>query len=694
MQSIVSKGKTIEDAVNVGLNLLEASKKEVNIEILQKENKGFMGVGRKQAVVKLSINRLEENQTQPEKSSFKAEMDSFEEYIENLSPYLIENQKLNMNDSYPSTDMSPSNLEGKVWVKDNQLFVKNSPSHFSTITSCKGVKLIKNGEVVKEHTTIISEKDQFEIEIENQQQIKETTWNVSIDSSGLSARLHIEPGCIIKRNVQNMEPSEHIELCVEETVEVRNEIDYEEIMKKINALHVTYGINQSEIIKAMNTQEPGVFEIANGKKAESGKDGWIELKIDVNPRNGLVEDESGNVDFRESRSIPKLEKGQIVAIVHPPLPGTPGVTVTNEPIPAKPTYPIKLKLGNGMIEVDDKLVATESGRPFVERRGQLVSASIMPKYVHDDHVNLSSGNIRFHGDVDILGEVEENMLVEAKGDIYVYGSVNQAELNTTKSIVVKGNIASSDIAAGKNNMLIAELGHILGVLHGQLEKMIAVIKQLSQTSAFKSSDVSVSGLQPLIRILLERRFKGFLSLVNQYQTVVNKGEKYLDSEDWSFISVSLTQIFQTLSNQLITIERLENLSKKMFDLHELSQEPIEPESYITISDATNSNLYSSGNINIIGNGCINSKVHSGGKLNVFGVVRGGEVYGRLGVRIDEVGSGSGTKTIVSVPSDQKIYIHKAMEGTILKIGNVTRTLNADRKQITGYLNDQNQIILE
>lgn len=694
MQSIVSKGKTIEDAVNVGLNLLEASKKEVNIEILQQENKGFMGVGRKQAVVKLSINRLEESQAQPEKSSYKDDMDSIEEYIENLSLYLIEDQKLNMNDSYPSTDMSPSNLEGKVWVKDNQLFVKNSPSHFSTVTACKGIKLIKNGEVVKEHTTIISEKDQFEIEVENQQQIKDTTWNVSIDSSGLSARLHIEPGCIIKRSVQNMEPSEHIELCVEETVEVRNEIDYEEIMKKLKALHVTYGVNQSEIIKAMNTQEPGVFEIATGKKAEPGKDGWIELKIDVNPRNGLVEDESGYVDFRESRSIPKLEKGHVVAIVHPPLPGTPGVTVTNEPIPAKPTYPIKLKMGNGMIEVDDKLVATESGRPFVERRGQLVSASIVPKYVHDDHVNLSSGNIRFHGDVDILGEVEENMVVEAKGDIYVYGSVNQAELYTTKSIVVKGNIASSDISAGKNNMLIAELGHILGILHGQLEKMIAVIKQLSQTSAFKSSDVSVSGLQPLIRILLERRFKGFLSLVDQYQTVVNKGEKYLDGEDWSFISVSLTQIFQTLSNQLITIERLENLSKKMYDLHELSQEPIEPESYITISDATNSNLYSSGNINIIGNGCINSKVHSGGKLNVFGVVRGGEVYGRLGVRIDEVGSGSGTKTIVSVPSDQKIYIHKAMEGTILKIGNVTRTLNADRKEVTGYLNDQNQIILE
>lgn len=693
MQRIVSKGKTIEEAVDLGLNLLDASKKEVNIEILQQENKGFMGVGRKQAVVKLSINRSQDEQTQTIDSSHENDIDSIEELVEKVSPD-PDDQEWRTHGASDHTDMPPSNLVGKAWVKDNQLFVHDSPTHFSTVTIGEGVKLFKNGEVVKEKTTTISQKDHFEIEVESKEHVTETKWNVSVDSNNLSVRLHIEPGSLIIRSVPDVEPTEHISLHVEETQKVRNHIDYEEIMSKLESLRVTYGINQSEIIKAMNAQETNVFEIASGKKAQPGQNGWIEMKTDVNPKNGLIEDESGNVDFRESRSIPKVEKGQVVAIVHPPLPGVPGVTVTNEPLPAKPTYPIKLKTGNGMIEVDDKLVATESGRPFVERRGQLVSASIVPKYVHDDHVNLSSGNIRFHGDVDILGEVEENMLVEAKGDIYVFGSVNQAKLNTTKSIVVKGNIAGSELSAGKNNMLIAELGHLLGVLHGQLDKMIVVIKQLSQTSAFKSSDVSVSGLQPLIRILLERRFKGFLSLVKQYQSVVDHGEKYLEDEDWSFISVSLTQIFQTLSNQLITIERLENLSKKMRDLHQLSQDPVEPDSYITISEAINGSLYCSGNINIIGKGSINTKIHSGGQLNVLGVVRGGEIYGRLGVHVEEVGSNSGTKTMVSVPSDQKIHIAKAMEGTVLKIGNATHELNEDRYQITGFLNENNQIILK
>jgi len=43
MRSVVSKGKNIEEAIQLGLKLLDTKKEEVDIEIIQHETKGFFG---------------------------------------------------------------------------------------------------------------------------------------------------------------------------------------------------------------------------------------------------------------------------------------------------------------------------------------------------------------------------------------------------------------------------------------------------------------------------------------------------------------------------------------------------------------------------------------------------------------------------------------------------------------------------
>jgi uncharacterized protein (DUF342 family) len=408
---------------------------------------------------------------------------------------------------------------------------------------------------------------------------------------------------------------------------------------------------------------------------------------------GLKEKEDGRVDFREVKMIPTVERGTIIAVVHPPIPGQLGYTVTNEPIPPKQTFPIVLVAGNGIVVVEDKIVSTESGRPLIEQRGQQVKVSNMPKLTHLGNVDLSTGNIHFMGDVEISGEVEERMVVETDGDICVYKSVNFASLTASRAITTFGNIIGSELSAGKNNLLVDELSHLLGNIHQHIEKIISLIQQLTLSAAFKSSDFSRGGLQPLIRIILEKKFKTFPPLVKKYVTVVQRGEKFLN-DDWREVSVLLTQLFLTLTNEITSLERIEQLSQKIKKLHEFSKIPIEPNSYITIPNAQNSSLYCSGNILILGNGCINTKVHAGGTLKINGILRGGEVYGRLGVEINEVGSESRTPTVITVPNDQKIKINKAMEGTILKIGNVKHTLKDTRYRINALLNENEEIVFE
>lgn len=665
MQSIVSKGKDINDAIKLGLDLLESTKKEVNIEIIQYETKGFLGIGAKEAVVKLTKLDQKASTVTDEKPTI--DNVDIEQLVSEFPDEKIEQNVIAATQDHDiiNEPINEDLLAGKVWVRNGQLYCKSSPTQFPMVTINDGIKLYKNNQLVKERTTIISEKDLYQLKVDNEE--KATTWNISMDDDKLKVHLHVEPGYKIIRSVPDIAADHHIDLVVEEKKEIHHSLSYTEVMQRLESLRVKHGFYQDEIVKAMEANEPSTFEIVSGKSPIPGKDGWIELKVDMDVHEGPKEKKGGQVDFRELKTIPTVERGNVIAIIHPPIPGQMGYTVSNEPLPAKQTLPIVLKGGNGVVVVDDKVVSTESGRPRIEQRGQLVKVSIMPKLTHARNVDLSSGNIRFMGDVEIFGEVEEKMVVEAEGDITVHKSVNFSTLTASGAVTTFGNIIGSDVSAGKNNLLVAELGHLLGIIHQNIEKIIALIKHLTLTSAFKSNDFSRGGLQPLIRILLEKKFKNFPPLVKKYVEIVRRGEEYLDDDVWSEISVSLSQLFLSLTNEVTSIERIEQLSKQIKELHVLSNTPVEPNSYITIPNAQNSSLYCSGNILILGQGCVNTKIHAGGTLKINGIIRGGEVYGRLGVDINEVGSESGTPTIISVPSDQTILINKAMEGTSIKI---------------------------
>ncbi|MCQ6275526.1 FapA family protein [Bacillus sp. V3B] len=695
MQSIISKGKDITNAIELGLEILDLTKIEVNIEIIQSETKGFMGIGSKPAVVKLT--KLESNSSLLINNKQIIDHIDLEQLItgipdENIEQITTTSTKNYIRDKTMNEEIETDLLEGKVWVKNGQLFCKSSPTHFPMVTINNGIRLYKNNQLVKEKTTIISEKDLYQIKVESEE--KETKWTVSIDKDKLKVHLHVEPGYKIIRNVPNIAADHHIELVVEETKEIHNSLNYTDVMRKLELLRVTHGFNQDEIVKALEVNEPSTFEIAYGQNSLPGKDGWIEVIVDMNTQAGLKEKEDGRIDFREIKRIPTVERGTIIAVVHLPIPGQLGYTVTNDPIPPKQTFPIVLETGNGIAVVEDKIVSTESGRPLIEQRGKLVKISNMPKLTYLGNVDLSTGNIHFVGDVEIFGEVEERMVVEAAGDICVDKSVNFAFLTASGAITTFGNIIGSELSAGKNNLLVEELGHLLGNIHQQVEKIISLIKQLTLSAAFKSSDFSRGGLQPLIRIILEKKFKNFPPLVKKYVTAVRRGENFLDDDDWREVSVLLTQLFLSLTNEITSLERIEQLSQKIKELHEFSKIPIESNSYITIPNAQNSSLYCRGNILILGQGCINTKIHAGGTLKINGILRGGEVYGRLGVEINEVGSESGTPTVITVPSDQKIIINKAMEGTIIKIGNVKHTLKDTRYRFNARLDENEKIVFE
>jgi hypothetical protein len=168
----------------------------------------------------------------------------------------------------------------------------------------------------------------------------------------------------------------------------------------------------------------------------------------------------------------------------------------------------------------------------------------------------------------------------------------------------------------------------------------------------------------------------------------------LEDDAWREVAITLTKLFLSISNEVTSLDRIIVLSEKMKELHTLSQTPVEPDSYITVPNVLNSKIYCSGNVLVMGKGCVNSKIHAGGALKISGIVRGGEVYGRLGVEINEVGAESGTATIISVPHDQMIKINKVMEGTSILIGNVKHTFKETKHHVIAQLDSNNRVIFK
>ncbi|WP_240620313.1 FapA family protein, partial [Peribacillus acanthi] len=400
------------------------------------------------------------------------------------------------------------------------------------------------------------------------------------------------------------------------------------------------------------------------------------------------------MDFRESLEIPTVHKGQVIALVHPEVPGLPGLSLLNEPISPEPVYPAIVQPGHGtiFIENETKVVATETGRPHIQQNGLLTKISIIEKLVHRDDVNLSTGNIRFKGDVDIMGNVDEGMVVEANGDINVFKNAFLSSISSKSSIHIHNNVIGSTISSGKENIYAAELVNLLVIIRDQMNLMIRSIQQLMEQPAFKMSDYKKKGFFPLIKILLDKKFHSIMNPLVHFIEVSKKGSHLLDME-WLSLAEQLRLCYlSSITNEFHSLERMEALLKKITEMIDKHDATKDRECRVKLKYALNSTIYCGGDVTIQGQGCFNSKIHSGGTTSIHGVLRGGELYSRFGVKIKETGSEGGVITKIFVPSNGKIEIDLVKEGTVIQIGKAKHTFHAEMRYVTARLDDAGKLI--
>ena len=179
--------------------------------------------------------------------------------------------------------------------------------------------------------------------------------------------------------------------------------------------------------KAAQGENPQKFLLAKGVAPVTGENGWFDLLANTGKeKTTFEEDDKGRVDFKAVQTFTNIEAGQVIGIIHPPGPGTPGTSITGQPITAKEGAPVSLIAGDGVMISKDgtQAIAQKPGRVVFENR----YLSIAEEFVVTGDVDLKVGNINFNGVVDIKGDILDDFHITASKGINITGSVGACQL--------------------------------------------------------------------------------------------------------------------------------------------------------------------------------------------------------------------------------------------------------------------------
>lgn len=150
------------------------------------------------------------------------------------------------------------------------------------------------------------------------------------------------------------------------------EVTYEDIMKHLTELKITYGIDDSAVKRIANEKLYGERTlVAVWKPAVNGVDGTITYRYEKQVKIAPVEDEHGFVDYKNLGLIRTVHKGDIIADITLPTEGEPGMDVRGQVlrqiVGKKASYTVGTN--TALNEDGTQIVATSDGNINFKNKG-------------------------------------------------------------------------------------------------------------------------------------------------------------------------------------------------------------------------------------------------------------------------------------------------------------------------------------
>lgn len=214
---------------------------------------------------------------------------------------------------------------------------------------------------------------------------------------------------------------------------------------------ICFGVLKEEVIQAVNERRYGEnICVARWRAPVNGEDGKIEYFFNRETTFKPVEDENGNVDYKNLGLVRNIYKGTAIAKITMPTEGVPGIDIMGKTVSQRVGVPVSFAVGKGTELVNDgtEIVAVTDGNLTYTGGAFCVEESLL---IRGD-VDVSSGNIDFIGDIIIKGNVLEGYAVTSKKNITINGSVTNGTITADGNITVKLGCI--------NSTLHSELGSI------------------------------------------------------------------------------------------------------------------------------------------------------------------------------------------------------------------------------------------
>ncbi len=216
-------------------------------------------------------------------------------------------------------------------------------------------------------------------------------------------------------------------------------LDIDDVLEALNDKGVVYGIKHDVIQESLEEEVYNVpILVSEGKRPENGADTKIVYNFRTEKKVHLEEDEKGQVNFKDLDLVENVVAGQLLATKTKATEGSPGRTVTNKVLDAKPGVDVDLNPGkNTELSPDGmSVIATINGQVVLSND----KINVEPIYEIKGDVDIHTGNILFLGTVIVHGNVEDGFSIKAAGDIEIRGSVGKCLLDAEGDISIKQGV--------------------------------------------------------------------------------------------------------------------------------------------------------------------------------------------------------------------------------------------------------------
>lgn len=334
--------------------------------------------------------------------------------------------------------------------------------------------------------------------------------------------------------------------------------------------------------------------------------------------------------------------------------GVPGMDVKGNEITVLKVSDVTLEATDGAELRGNKIYALRDGRPYL--KGGAIGVVPLLTVVGD--LDKDTEDIDFDGDVVVKGNVQDNMVIKASGNIAIIGSVYHSELMAQQNVEIEGKIIGGRIQAGDESIVFSLLLSII-------EKMIVVTEEIFSGLHMKDG----GGVQGIMDSIHEGKEKIDLCIheMDRISNLFNEKQR----ETLDKMKRSFAYCFKEI--KLLHKEgfsELNDIYEMLKDMAEAMNIELQDQRVVRLVYAQNATITSSGDIIITGEGSYQAKLSAGNEIRYErpgNVVIGGTLVAGKYILAGVIGTPSEIETFCKVMDEEGDISGRFHKGTTLMI---------------------------